>query len=95
MIEIGAIEGRELHQSVVVVERQPAVLVRAQPHLAQFAEHTVDVHGAQSQSVGEHVLGERAGIACAVRKSREPQTCAQLQKGLVALLTLRRSDRIS
>ena len=60
MIQVAAVVPRQLPETVQVVNDHLMGLDRDQAELAQLAKHTIDMNGAEAESIGEDVLVERA-----------------------------------
>lgn len=56
VVKIGLVEIRKQHKRFEIMNLDPSVLEGDQPLLAQFAQDTVDMDGAQSQCVSQQVL---------------------------------------
>ncbi len=80
LIQIGAVELGQIGQPVEIVDRHLALLKGCQPVIAQFAEYTVDVHGAEPERIGEVVLRKRTDKAVACTKTNKGQPSAEFEQ---------------
>ena len=80
LVEIGAVELGEGDQTIEVVDGHLALLEGQQPFLPQLAQDAVDVDGAETESIGQKILRERAGKALAGALSNEHQPGAEFEQ---------------